>query len=185
MAKGAWRSPSPPRHPRVTSDARRSTPPPAPLSDARARGKLTPALPSRLARSTHRGCEGQGREGREGCEKGGFQGEALEEALLPHLPQVRVFPSVASTGPPASATRGHARKITKRDAIAHRAPKTLRRPLTPASSHLHHLRPKTFKASRAPKYPRVSVPPMCKLDQFQVRSARLPARSPDRFSKTF
>jgi hypothetical protein len=29
-------------------------------------------------------------------------------------------------------------------------------------------RPKTFKAARAPKYPRVSVPPMCKLDQFQV-----------------
>merc|ERR1711990_1045978 len=29
-------------------------------------------------------------------------------------------------------------------------------------------RPKTFKAARAPKYPRVSVPPMCKLDQFQI-----------------
>ena len=27
-----------------------------PLSAARARGKLTPALPSRLARSNHRGC---------------------------------------------------------------------------------------------------------------------------------
>ena len=66
------------------------------------------------------------------------------------------------------------RKITKRDAC-HRAPKTLRRPLTPASAHPHRLRPKTFKAARAPKYPRVSVPPMCKLDQFQVRAARLPA----------
>merc|ERR1712205_43989 len=42
-------------------------------------------------------------------------------------------------------------------------------------------RPKTFKAVRAPKYPRVSVPPMCKLDQFQVRTARLPGGAPTAF----
>ena len=36
MAKGASRSPSSPRLPRVATDARRSTPPPAPLADARA-----------------------------------------------------------------------------------------------------------------------------------------------------
>merc|ERR1712216_720785 len=29
-------------------------------------------------------------------------------------------------------------------------------------------RPKTLKNARQPKYPRVSVPPMCKLDQFQT-----------------
>ncbi|EEH57031.1 uncharacterized protein MICPUCDRAFT_33613 [Micromonas pusilla CCMP1545] len=29
-------------------------------------------------------------------------------------------------------------------------------------------RPKTLKKSRAPKYPRISVPPMCKMDQYQI-----------------
>ena len=142
----------------------------------RARTRKTDARASRLclARSTHRGCEGQGREGREGCEKGGSAREALEEALLPHLPQVRAFPSVASTGPCASATSGHPAKNHE----TRRLPSRSENPPPAADPGVRP--PRTVsgpKRSRRPARlsPRVSVPPMCKLDQFQVRAARLPA----------
>ena len=175
MAKGACRSPPPPRHPRVTSDARRSTPPPAPLSDARARGKLTPAPPVSVSRvPPTEDAKAKATKAAKAVKKGGSKVKLLKKRFSPTFH--RYVPSRASRRPDHARARRVVtpRKITKRDAC-HRAPKTLRRPLTPASAHPHRLRPKTFKAARAPKYPRVSVPPMCKLDQFQVRAARLPA----------
>ena len=135
MAKGACRSPPPPRHPRVTSDARRSTPPPAPLSDARARGKLTPAPPVSVSRvPPTEDAKAKAAKAAKAVKKGGSKVKLLKKRFSPTFH--RYVPSRASRRPDHARARRVVtpRKITKRDAC-HRAPKTLRRPLTPASVH--------------------------------------------------
>ena len=142
----------------------------------RARTRKTDARASRLVSRVPptEDAKAKAAKAAKAVKKGGSKVKLLKKRFSPTFH--RYVPSRASRRPDHARARRVVtpRKITKRDAC-HRAPKTLRRPLTPASAHPHRLRPKTFKAARAPKYPRVSVPPMCKLDQFQVRAARLPA----------